>query len=87
MNYYLIDFNENNNYTFDNVIIGKKITTNNNDNISKYYIYYFESDINISPQIIYNNDMNDLHKQQSIPSSTRAGGGSSNSRISKRSSI
>ena len=53
MNYYLIDFNEDNTYTFDNVIIGKKITTNNNDNISKYYIYYFENNINISPQIIY----------------------------------
>jgi hypothetical protein len=53
MNYYLIDFNEDTNYTFDNVIIGKKITINNNDNISKYYIYYFENNINISPQIIY----------------------------------
>ena len=45
---YLIDkFDTSNNYSFDNIIIGKKIKLNNN--ISKYYIYY-QDDINDSPK-------------------------------------
>ena len=52
MDYYLIDFNKENNYTFDNVIIGKKIICSSTENIFKYYIYYSDDNKN-SPKIIY----------------------------------
>ena len=54
MDYYLIDFNKENNYSFDNVIIGKKIHCSTTENIFKYYIYYYEDLIlKSSPKTIY----------------------------------
>jgi hypothetical protein len=50
MDYYLIDFNNELNYSFDNVIIGKKINCSSTENIFKYFIYYSN---NISPKSIY----------------------------------
>ena len=38
MSYYLIDFSKEHDFNFDNLIIGKKI--NSEQNYSKYYIYY-----------------------------------------------
>jgi hypothetical protein len=38
MSYYLIDFIKEPDFNFDNLIIGKKI--NSDQNYSKYYIYY-----------------------------------------------
>jgi hypothetical protein len=52
MDYYLIDFSKENNYTFDNVIIGKKIICSATEKIFKYYIYY-NDDNNNSPKILY----------------------------------
>ena len=48
--YYLLDNFISNNYTFENIIIGKKIKLD--ENISKYYIYY-NDDNNDSPKDIY----------------------------------
>ena len=51
MDYYLIDFKDELNYTFDNVIIGKKIScSSTSENIFKYYIYYSND---VSPKSIY----------------------------------
>ena len=51
MSYYLIDFiNINNNFNFDNLIIGRKIKLD--DIMSKYYIYYQENEID-DPKEIY----------------------------------
>uniref|UniRef100_A0A6C0ECH5 Uncharacterized protein n=1 Tax=viral metagenome TaxID=1070528 RepID=A0A6C0ECH5_9ZZZZ len=51
MSYYLIDFiNNSNNFNFDNLIIGRKIKLD--DNMSKYYIYYQENEME-DPKEIY----------------------------------
>lgn len=51
MDYYLIDFKDELNYSFDNVIIGKKINcSSTSENIFKYFIYYSND---ISPKSIY----------------------------------
>ncbi len=50
MSYYLLDFTKKINFSFDNLIIGKKISLDN-DNY-KYYIYYQENEIE-SPKEIY----------------------------------
>ena len=51
MSYYLIDFvNINNNFNFDNLIIGRKIKLD--ECTSKYYIYYQENEID-DPKEIY----------------------------------
>ena len=42
MSYYLIDFTKDQHFDFDNLIIGKKI--NSDQNYSKYYIYYNHND-------------------------------------------
>jgi len=38
MSYYLIDFNDNIEFDYDNILIGKKIS--NDEDTSKYYMYY-----------------------------------------------
>jgi len=43
MSYYLVDFTKEPNFDFDNLIIGKKINTD--QKYSKYYIYYEENNI------------------------------------------
>ena len=52
MDYYLLDFSKEHNYTFDNVIIGKKISYLSLDNVHKYNIYYCD-DFTKSPKSMY----------------------------------
>jgi hypothetical protein len=50
MSYYLIDFtSENNDFNFDNLIIGKKIKINQDN--SKYYIYYQNGESDVPKEI------------------------------------
>ena len=56
MSYYLIDFSKkSNDFSFDNLIIGKRIKTDQDN--SKYYIYYQSEETEIPSEINLNQNI------------------------------